>query len=125
MGFPFIKGGAHNINSMYLRSFKINVVVYINYHISFFGGWGRVITTGDSILFKVRYSNNYNFFLCLLQDLQLVQEDVSESLKIAVSDFSKIEKDNVIIFLILNTPTVNAYIAISWVNNSTMADPTL
>ena len=105
--------GAHNINSMYLRSFKINVVVYINYHFSFLGGWGRVITTGDSILFKVRYSNNYNFFLCLLQDLQLVQEDVSESLKIAVSDFSKIEKDNVIIFLILNTPTVNAYIAIS------------
>lgn len=75
-------------------------------------GGGRVITTGDSLLFKVRYSN-YNFFLCLLQDLQLVQEDVSESLKIAVSDFSKIEKDNVIIFLVLNTPTVNAYIATS------------
>ena len=50
--------GVHNINSMYLRSFKINVVVHINYHISFFfGGGGRVITTGDSILFKVRYSN--------------------------------------------------------------------
>ena len=43
---------------MYLRSFKVNVVVYINYHISFFlGGVGRVITTGDSILFKVPYSN--------------------------------------------------------------------
>ena len=40
----------------------------------------------------------YNFFLCLLQDLQRVQEDVSESLKIAVSDFSKIEKDNVMVF---------------------------
>ena len=40
----------------------------------------------------------YNFLLCLLQDLQRVQEDVSESLKIAASDFSKIEKDNVMVF---------------------------
>ncbi|CAH3045244.1 unnamed protein product [Porites lobata] len=32
----------------------------------------------------------------MLDDLQLVQEDVSESLKIAVSDFSKIEKDNIV-----------------------------
>lgn len=59
MGFPFIKGGVHNINFIYLRSFKINVVVDINYHI-FFGrgvGGGRVITTVDSLLFKVQYSN--------------------------------------------------------------------
>ena len=64
----------------------------------------------------------YNFFLCLLQDLQRIQEDVSESLKIAVSDFSKIEKDNVMFFFQYYTPTVNTYIATSWVNNSTMAD---
>ena len=55
----------------------------------------------------------YNFFLCLLQDLQRVQEDVSESLKIAVSDFSKIEKDNVMVFFQYYTPTVNTYIATS------------
>lgn len=32
----------------------------------------------------------------MLDDLQLVQEDVSESLKVALTDFSNIEKDNII-----------------------------
>ena len=37
------------------------------------------------------------FPLYFSQDLQLVQEDVSESLKVALTDFSNIEKDNVMI----------------------------
>ena len=43
---------------MYLRPFKINVVAYINFHISyFFWQGGGVITIDDSLLFKVQNSN--------------------------------------------------------------------
>ena len=63
---------------------RATILIFVIYY------WGFI--TFLSMLFK------YNFFLCLLQDLQRVQEDVSESLKIAVSDFSKIEKDNVMVF---------------------------
>ena len=63
---------------------RATILIFVIYY------WGFI--TYLSMLFK------YNFFLCLLQDLQRVQEDVSESLKIAVSDFSKIEKDNVMVF---------------------------
>ena len=77
----------------YAKNFKSNlllVVVLVLESKGLYYYWGFI--TFLSMFFK------YNFFLCLLQDLQRVQEDVSESLKIAVSDFSKIEKDNVMVF---------------------------
>ena len=43
-------------------------------------------------------ANILSFFT---QDLQLVQEDISESLRVAFSDCSRIEKDNVIIIIII------------------------
>ena len=55
----------------------------------------------NHILLVFLTSFRANILSFFTQDLQLVQEDISESLRVAFSDCSRIEKDNVIIIIII------------------------